>query len=249
TSTWLGMNVALRRVETLPLDQRKQLVAEGQLSDVALVTPFDPLAHYPARYAEVPARFSGIPALASAVKSTGQPNLNHFGYIAIAKSYQADTKQVLRHYPKVLVQSLLRGWYEYFKSSSNYWFLERNLHDSWLLRGCNRLFDLLFYGVLIGNTPGLLLIVFIPVLVFFAIRVARKPGALTSYELSSEQRWLLAFAAVTIAFVALVANTLNTLENMRIRFMTDPLLAAILAFWIEAWLRPRLRSRRRAALP
>jgi hypothetical protein len=240
TSTWLGMNVALRRVETVPLDQRKQLVAEGQLSEVALITPFDPLAHYPARYAQVPARFAGIPALASAVKSTGEPNLNHIGYIAIAKSYQADTKQVLRRYPKVLVQSLLRGWYEYFKSSSNYWFLERNLHDSWLLRGANRLFDFLFYGVLIGNTPGLLLIVFIPALVFFALRVARKPGASTSFELGSEQRWLLAFAAATIAFVAVVANTLNTLENMRIRFMTDPLLAAILAFWIEHWLRPRL---------
>jgi hypothetical protein len=242
TSTWLGMNIALRRVEVLPLEERKRLVAEGQLSDVAPVTPFDPLTSYPAHYAQVPPRFAAIPALADPVKSTGEPNLNHVGYIAIAKSYQADTKQVLRLYPKVLIQSLLRGWYEYFKSSSNYWFVERNLEASWLLRWSNRLFDLLLYGVLLGNTPGLLLIVLIPAMVIYALRVARTPHIVTSLEVSSEQRWLLAFAAGTIAFVAVIANTLNTLENMRIRFMTDPLLAAVLAFWIEWWLWPRLRA-------
>ncbi|HKU41901.1 MAG TPA: hypothetical protein VJR89_27275, partial [Polyangiales bacterium] len=244
TSTWLGMNIALRRVEAVPIEERKRLVAEHQLSEVALITPFDPLDHYPAAYADVPARFAAIPALASARKTNGEPNLNHYGYIAIAKQYSADTKQVLRHYPKVLVQSLLRGWFEYFKASSNYWFLEKNVADSWLLRWECRVFDFLLYGILIHNTPGLLLALMIPLLVVYALRVARRPQGRVALDVSEQQRWLLAFLAGTIAWVALVANTLNTLENMRIRFMTDPLLCALLGFWIEGWLLPRLRALR-----
>ena len=248
TSTWLGMNLALRRVEVVPVAERKQLAAQGQLSDVAAVTPFDPLASYPAHYANVPTRFEAIAAVAQPLKSTGHPNLNHFGYIAIAKRYADDTKQVFRLYPKIALRSLALGWYEYFKPSSNYWFLEGNIAHSWLLRWGTRLFDLLLYGA-VGNTPGLILIVLIPVLVLFALRVALRPQSLPGIEVTREQRWLLGFFAATIGFVALVANTLNALENMRIRFMTDPLIAALLGFWIERWLLPRVRALRAKRTP
>jgi hypothetical protein len=237
------MNLALRRVEALPLDVRTQLAATGALSDVAVVTPFSSLDRYPAHYDTVPARFAHIPAVAAERKSNGQPNLNHVAYIAIAKSYKRDTKFVLAHYPKVLVQSIGRGWYEYFKPASDYWFLEPNLAASPLLRFEARLFDHVLYGVPFAGAPGLLLALGIPLLVIYALLAAFRPALLP--RLTREQRLLLMFCAGTIAFVAVVGNTLNALENMRLRFMTDPLIAVLLAFWVQHWLAPRVRQLRR----
>lgn len=244
TSTWLGMNLALRRVEALPLDVRQQLAMTGALSDVAVVTPFSALAQYPAHYrAAVPERFAHVPAVAAELKSNGQPNLNHIAYIEIAKSYKGDTKFVLAHYPKILLQSLARGWFEYFKPASEYWFLEPNLAASPLLRAETRAFDLVLFGVPFRGSPGLLLVLGIPLLVIYAARAAFRSRVLP--QLAREQRLVLAFCAGTIAFVAIVGNTLNALENMRLRFMTDPLLAVLLAFWVQHWLAPRVHQLRR----
>jgi hypothetical protein len=240
-STWMGMNIALHRVDSLPLEERAQLVARGALSDVAMVRPFSALDSYPGHYAQVPARFRDIPALAAARKQNGQPNLNHVGYIEIAKRYGDDTRSVVRRYPALLLESIARGWTNYFKPSSKYWFLDTNLDASALMRAETRLFDAVIYGVPAPNRPGLVLLFGIPLLIGYASRVARRPQLVESVLLSKEQRLVLAFCAGTTVFVAVIANTLNTLENMRIRFMTDPLLAVMLAFWLQMWLAPRLQ--------
>jgi hypothetical protein len=241
TSTWMGMNVALHRVDSLPAEERARLVARGALSDVAMVKPFSALDSYPAHYAEVDARFAAIPALAAPRKQNGEPNLNHVGYIEIAKRYGEDTRFVVEHYPGLLVESVARGWTNYFKPSSKYWFLDPNLNASALVRAESRWFDAVVYGVPAPNRPGIVLVFGIPLLVAYALRVAIRPRRVSSLSLTFERRLVLVFCAGTISFVAVVANTLNTLENMRIRFMTDPLLVVILAFWIEAWLAPWLR--------
>jgi hypothetical protein len=248
TSTWMGMNVALRRVEALPMPERDRLVRDGAISPVSLVTPFDPLDRFPSGFAVVPERFAHVPALTEARKADGNPNLNHAGYIAISKQYAADTKFVLTHYPKILVVSLFRGWWEYFRSSSDYWFLAPNLQASTLMRVYNRAFDLLVYGAPAPKLVGVLLVIAIPLLVVATLRAVYR-GASGGEPLSRERRALLGFCAATIAFVAVTANTLNALENMRIRFMTDPLVVILAAFWAERWALPRIfawRERRRA---
>jgi len=249
TSTWMGMNVAIQRVDALPMAERERLIVAGAVSDVARVKPFQPLESYPADYLAVPARFAGIPALSAVRKSTGDPNFNHVGYIGIGDRYSADTKFVISHYPKVLVRSLAQGWYEYFASSSHYWFLDRGVASSSLLRYERAFFDRVLYGVVPGRSLGLVLALAIPLFVIYAVRVARRPSLVASVEVSRERRLLLVFCASTIAWVAVVANTLNATENMRIRFMTDPLIVILGAFWVQAWLVPRLRrlSARRAA--
>ncbi len=241
TSTWMGMNVALRRVEALPMPERERLVRDAAISPVSLVTPFDPLERFPRRFSAVPERFAHVPALANARKADGNPNLNHAGYIEISKQYAADTKFVLSHYPKILVVSLFRGWWEYFRSSSDYWFLAPNLEASTLMRVYNRAFDVLVYGALAPKLVGVLLVIAIPALVVATLRALYR-GASGVEPLSPEQRVLLGFCAVTIAFVAVTANTLNALENMRIRFMTDPLVVILAAFWTEQWVLPRIRA-------
>jgi len=239
-SSWMGMNIALRRVDALPRAERDRLAALGVLSDVAAAEPFQALDSYPNHYADVPTRFERIRALASARKSNGEPNLNHWGYIAIARSYAHDTKFVVEHYPKILVVSLLRGWYDYFRSSSDYWFLEPNIAASSLIRMECRLFDLLLYGVLLKNSVGLFIVVALPWLVVATFRLALgSPPPFFPVDLTPERRRLLLFCAGTIAYVALVANTLNTIENMRLRFMTDPLFVILASFWVETWVIPR----------
>jgi hypothetical protein len=42
---------------------------------------------------------------------------------------------------------------------------------------------------------------------------------------------------------------LNAQENMRLRFMTDPLVVILAAYWVAFWLLPRVRRRSDALVP
>jgi len=242
-STWFGMNVAVHRLDSLAKPEREHLVATGRLSDVAPLLPFQPLEDYPAHYNTVPARFADIPALAAPHKSNGQPNLNHIAYIAIASRFASDSKYVLAHYPYVAFTSVARGWFEYFRPSSDYWFLEGGASSSSLLHAERTVFDRVLYGVFPGTRVGLFLVIAIPALVFYGARLALRPERLRVSPPTREQRLLLAFCALTVAFVAVIGNALNAQENMRLRFMTDPLAVIIAAHWVQFWLRPRLERR------
>jgi hypothetical protein len=248
-STWFGMNLAVHRVDALPRAEMERLVSSGLLSDVALLRPFQELEDYPAHYNQVPPRLAGIPVLAAAHKSNGQPNLNHIAYIEIASRYAADSKYIIAHYPSVAISSVARGWYEYFRSSSQYWFLDPGLASSRLVRTERDVFDLILYGVLPRGRVGIFLVLGIPALVVYAARLALRRDDAHAGSTTPEQRLILVFCAVIVAFVAVVGNTLNAQENMRLRFMTDPLVVILAAYWVAFWLLPRVRRRSDALVP
>ncbi len=126
-STWLGMNVG-KVVDYVPLEQRRQLVAEGSLSPVALVPPFAPLERYPADLRQVPE--GAPPVLAQATTRLGCGNYNHVAYVAISDHYLRDSLAIARLAPAAFARKIADAWRFYFWSSSDYFVFEEQAEVS-----------------------------------------------------------------------------------------------------------------------
>lgn len=244
TSTWLGMNVWTMTARNLPLSVRQQWVAEGKLSELSLIDRFAELEAYPPRY-QGDRRFADIPALSDTRKSTGYPNYNNTAYIAISDQYLKDALYVLQQDPRTFLTGILRSWFTYFKSSSDYVFLEQN---GARIAPIEDLYNYLFYGKIpydLSKIPQLpiytnlsrhyvylFLLLGLPLLFLFGLRAAVK-GHAGGLTLTSDQRALVVFVCFNIGFVALVGNLLEAGENNRFRFMTDPLSLALLGLFLQ----------------
>jgi len=253
-STWLGMNFSASTVRAMPMEERRQLVAQGQLSPLALIPRFSPLSEYPKEYVELPG-FEHVPALRQLTRSTGHNNYNHLAYIGLCEQYLADDLYIVAHRPKTLLVGLLNAWLCYFRSGSDYPFLYGNLDRIGFV---NCLYDYLFYGkvphyrvhssrIPIYYAPGaepriyLFLIIGLPLLVWYGLRVGIK-GDATSPALTRSQRMLVLYACFNIVYVALVGNLFEVSENHRFRFVTDPLYVMLCGLMIQRWALPRAAS-------
>jgi hypothetical protein len=248
-STWTGMNLWATTGAFVPAEVRQRLVSEERLSRAALVDRFESVELYPAEWQGRPP--ANVPALTQTRRASGYPNFNHYAYIGIGDRYLQDALAAVRWYPACLAKGLVKAWFCYFKSPSDYVLLEPNLDR---LAGPNRVFDLLLAGRLpldfgrLGLVPvrsdrghflGLLLLVGLPLVWLYGLASVRRAAGLTR-----GQRLVAGFLVASIAYVALVGNTLEAGENQRFRFATDSLSIVLLGLFVERWLAPRLRPRR-----
>jgi hypothetical protein len=67
-------------------------------------------------------------------------------------------------------------------------------------------------------------------------------------DLEPDQRRLLLYLCLNIAFVALVGNALEVSENHRFRFTTDPLYVVLLGLVVQQWMTRRAQRASRAVL-
>jgi hypothetical protein len=246
-STWTGMNLWATTGTYVPRAERERLVAQGRMSAAALVDRFESVEVYPAEWRGRPP--ADVPALTEVRRSSGFPNFNNFAYVAIGEHYLHDALAAVRYRPAGLVKGLAKAWFCYFKSPTDYVLLEPNWDRLALL---NRVFDYLLAGRLpvdfgrLGFIPlrsdrghfiGLLLLVGLPLVWCYGLAKARRAG-------DAGPRLALLFMLGTVAWVALVGNTLEAGENQRFRFATDPLSLVLLGYFIQGWLAPRLRRPR-----
>lgn len=256
TSTWLGMNLWTMTARNLPEDERQALVMQGRLSELSMIDRFADLEAYPAEYAQ-PQQYEGVPAVSASKRSTGYTNYNHLAYIRISDVYLQDALYVLRHRPSTFLIGILRSWYSYFRSSSDYVFLETNRER---ISGMNTLYDAVFYGKLpfdlislrrflpiYTDIPGrylyLLLLIGLPALVLYGVKLGLSSPS-TRRRLDRNQRIVILYICFNIFYVAFVGNALETGENNRFRFMTDPLYLVLLGLAIEHLLARRFRIAR-----
>lgn len=253
TSTWLGMNFWGMVSRDLPPAERDRLVADGVLSPVAQIERFAPVDAYDRALQTGPAP-AAAPALTDERKSTGTVNYNHYAYLHISEAYLQDATAVLRHYPRAYLIGVAKGWFNYFRSSSDYVFLEFNRRH---MTRVNNLYDGVLYLKLpydLSDIPWLplhmdptgetgersvylLLLVGLPVAFVYGLWTAWRSRAL-----SLEQRLLVLFLCFNIGYVALVGNLMEVGENNRFRFTTDAMtlvLAALLAARLGRGLRRR----------
>lgn len=249
-STWLGMNLARITLQRAPPAERHRLASEGKISHLGQIMPFQPLSAYPARYAEVRG-FEDVPSLRETTKSSGAPNLNHLGYVALADQYLKDSLALAWHYPEAYVTGVRTAWLYYFTPTSDMGLLAPN---SDRLRLPIRLWDRFVYGespIRVPLASGdrrplyLSLLVGLPVLFVISVRfaLAREPAEDGAQH---ERRLLVAYMCFNIFWVALLGNSVEVGENNRFRFTTDPLSTVLAGFALQ-----RLLSRwpRRRPIP
>ncbi|MGD8719651.1 MAG: hypothetical protein PVH29_12630 [Candidatus Zixiibacteriota bacterium] len=252
-STWTGMQFMQMTGYFLPPEEMLSLQAEGKISPLATLPTFTDLTFYPPSYSKVD-KFEDVPALAQAHKSTGPPNFNHLAYIAIAKQYRKDSWTIFRYQPRTYLKALTRSWFVYFKSSMDYArsgvdFLDesgnvgrvafvREVYD-------DAVYGKFYSGPLLMRVMALAgrpmrdcelcpyLIIGLPLLLFYGVRLASKRDAAASAGLTAAGRLTLAFICFTILYVAAAAGMLTWAESNRIRFLSDPLSAALAGVFVQ----------------
>jgi hypothetical protein len=268
TSSWGGMNLWQMTGMNLTLAEKESLLAEGKPGEAALTTPFSEVADYPPAYADA-SRFDGVDALTRPHKSTGPINYNHLAYVAISRAYLADSLYVLKRFPHTYLKGLLRSWFIYFKSSSDYVsgvrFLDQTDNLS-RVSFLNDLFDRLLYGKVTfepvtGFVSNLFLLekeepfyfylwVCLPLLLYYGFRTALRKETFGEGALARNRRRTVLFICFNVLYVALVANGFSWAETNRMRFATDPLYAVLLGLFIQyAVLRGTARAQVGAAGP
>jgi len=255
TSTWLGMNAWTMTARNLPAERREQLAADGVISELSLVERFGPLERYPPAYRDA-SGYPDVPAVQRARKSGGQVNYNHAAYIGISDRYLADAIAVGRRHPKTLAVGLGRSWFGYFKSASDYAFLDANRARIAPVAGA---YDYALFGKLPYNLAELgwlpihsdrphyaylLLLAGLPVLVAYGL--AKGLGRRGPRAMDRDERMLVLYLCLNILYVALAGNLLETGENNRFRFVTDAfyaVLAGMLICRVVDGLSRRLRGK------
>jgi hypothetical protein len=249
--SWAGMNLWQMTGINLTLEEKETFLAEGTQSEASLSKPFAAVADYPAAYADA-SRFEGVDALTRPCKSTGPANYNHLAYVAISRAYFADSLHVLRRFPRAYLKGLLRSWYIYFKSSSDYVSGVPFLDEAGNLgrvRLVNELFDRVLYGkvtfkpatrfvsnffLVEGEEPFYLYLwIGLPLLLYYGFRTALRKGTFGEGAVARNRRRTALYVCGVVLYVALVANGFSWAETNRIRFATDPLYAVILGLFIQ----------------
>ena len=263
TSSWLGMNACNVVASTVSIEDRRKMVAEGKLSELALIDRFSPLDKYPLKYRDVQ-RYEDIPALTEAVKSDGSTNYNHIAYLRISQQYFEDFLQLLKEHPSAYLKGVVQAYLIYF--TPNVAFVAF-LMDRDKIAFLENLYDTYFYGkfdiglglsdvrpfsLIPGYRIHLFLLLGLPLLLGYGLMLSLRTRA-KSRPLDREQRILVLYLCFNIIYVAVVGNMLELGENSRFRFLTDPFYIVLLGLFIQFFVRTRLsrvlRKLRSSKLP
>ncbi len=228
-STWAGMSLLRTAHAASAPEIRRDLAARGQLSQAGVVGPFRDLHAYvaPTKNHHCP---DPHPAVCAPHKLQGGPNFNHADYIALSRQMVHDAFAIYGAEPTAWLRAQLGSWLAWLRPVGVYPFLRparqpiEDVHTAWaqiVLLEVDGAAVVLTFGVF-----GALTLVGVRL-----VRSARR-------DQHGPEFALLAVSAWTVAWVALVGNTLEHGENYRFRAYLDPLLLAVCASaGSQAWRR------------
>lgn len=230
TSSWLGMNLSRITTFALPEEERRELVRAGELSELALIAPFQDLDVYPARYRY--AEPTGVAALDRPIKSNGWVNFNHAGYLELSRDYLRDARQVLLHHTASYLAAVRFAFVIFFSPPSASEFMNANAAHirPWVDFYYRFVFGFVFE---IPIVPMLMMATALGVCAWALLRPAAfdPPARLT-----------VLFLGLNLLYILGVSSFLELWENNRFRFSTTApvlLLDALLASRIVAGGRKR----------
>jgi hypothetical protein len=247
-STWFGMNFSKMTNSMLTPPERRLLYDNGAVSAVSMVPPFSE----PAKYGGLLPKTgpTGVPVLDQEVKPSGVPNFNNSFFVAVSRQYGRDALRILAARPAAYLRGLAESYLLYFLPSSAYLFLDNNVAH---IKGLARLESILdgrfvyhfdrslrqtqpgrYYLQGFLNTGWFLIIAYLLVLVLGIVLSLRPAYS----KLRSSSVFFIWF---NVAWMTLVANALEVGENNRFRFVTDPLVFALLAALASSWVQRRGR--------
>lgn len=247
-SSWGGLSLSKLAVDQTPPAELDVLIAEGTVAPIARIMTFRDLDEYaPADRADPEALLPPTrhPSLDSILKSNGNRNVNHRGYVTVGRRYAEASWAMLRARPATYIMNWQRAWWTYANPVAEYWDLDLNRRR---IATTHSLYNRYLYGVWGEWTPtvephfafkveslrtrfsigwmALLLIA----LIWTPIRLLRDRVHRRAFDASTS---LLVFAWCTIAFCAIVANSIEVGENHRIRFEVEPLIFLLVAATVD----------------
>ena len=237
-STWLGMNISSMLLPK-EVEKLEALVEKGDASPIILAHKWNTLAAYHERDSSVllaSEQYPKIRVLNDLNKSNGETNYHHIGYIQASNDFKKASIASLSAYPKTYLYNLLGANLRYFTPSASYFILEGNYQK---IAGYANLFNLdlarlLGKGKVNQNEPAWVLplrALPLALVYLFAVYILLKlMWALIFKKVIIDKRllYLSAYMLFNIAFVMLIGNALEVWENMRFRFLTNPLLLVLL---------------------
>jgi hypothetical protein len=229
TSSWVGMNLMQVDQHAFRGDESTELQRKGVLSPVSLVGVFLPLDAY--RGFVTPSRsYPNVDVLQETTKPSGSPNFNNLEYIAISRKDMHAFIRVLLHRPQIYLRGVWIGLKTAVWPSDNYYFFLQNrdrskfqtyvhAYDTFLL-GQVRLhwYGGDPFGTAWGIVIGYALALLVGATEFIRVSLGRCGSR------------LVAFSWVVIAYSTVVMTFGEVTENQRVRFPTDALVLAVVAY-------------------
>lgn len=243
TSSWMGMNMSSLVSINYPIEDREQMISEGRLSKLAVANRFFPLNEYPPEYRDV-AFAADVPALTQEIKPDGTTNLNHQAYLAISDQYLVDTLTLIKERPTTYLKSVTQAILIYHVP--NVMFVPFN-EDRDKTAFLENIYDTYFYGKLsfgahlasiwpFSLIPGyplhFFLILGLPFFLGYGLVLSLRKQA-KSERLDRNQRIVILYMCLNIAYIAIVGNMFELGENSRFRFGTDAFYVALLGLFIQ----------------
>ena len=241
TSSWSGINLAEVVFSQVPLEERRELVERGELSEVSLVEPFSPPRDYLGIVPHPPRR--GIPVL-DRLGTEDRPNMNNEILVGVSERYFRDSLRLIRLRPEAYAKAVVLSLGLYARPPTESIYVAENRSRLGLFRS---VYD---RAVLLQTTPGepswaivlghTLALLYGAWLTFRLVLRRVRPTAATV---------TLAYVWLTLAYVTVVTGLVQIVENQRIRFLVDTfavILVAAAARDALAWARAR-RARRNEA--
>ncbi len=228
TTSWSGMMLARSAVTSLPLSERRRLVAAGKLHAVSLVTPQSPLSAYEAVGIE-PAPRTGVPMLDEPGDRFFPRNFENRTFIDISRQYWQDDLWIVEHRPGAYLHSVGLGVADFFAPPT----ISSTRGNATKIRGYDRWFSKIVYGRLGPGKDGIFLIA----LYAFAIAAGTWISARRFRPGADPPTVAVAFSLLTILYVGIVGNLAEVGENYRFRLAVDPLALALAAVGIQRLVR------------
>jgi hypothetical protein len=222
TSSWFGMNFAQVLYSEVPLVERRDLVARGELSRVSSIDPFRPPEDYASVVSIPPPR--GIPVLDRMEKSSGAPNWNHLLLVSVSRDYFEDSIRLIRLRPRAYPAAILEGGKLYFHPATDSDFIAKNRDQ---IRGYVKLFDrIVLLRTGFSQIALMLVLAHVVALLYGLVRTSR---IIRRRVEATPEAVTVAYLWVTLVYVTAVITFTQVSENNRIRFFLDPLVVILLA--------------------
>lgn len=225
-------------VDKLSDSERGQLIANGTLTQVAVIPPFTPLADYPdevkSPLREEIEKFPEADILRHELKSDRSPNFHYAGYIALSQMYKENAFRLIKQKPVFYIKQILNSSGIFFLSSANYFVFEKNRNT---IKNYNNYFTLVLLGGLpdewVAGLPAekqlricwWYVISLMCVCVWWAVQLFRRKLVVRSW--SSERGVIMLFATFTIGYVFITSSLLEYGENNRFSYMIAPLVLIV----------------------
>ena len=208
-------------VTSLPLSERRRLVAEGKLHRVSLVTPLSQLSDYEAVGIK-PDKPSGIPLLDDRGDPYFPRNLENRTFIRISRLYWQDDLWIVEHRPSAYLRGVGRGIKDFFAPATIAW---EGTGNTGQIDGYRRWFERVVFGRFGSGRDGVFLVALYAFAlvsgIWLTIRLLR-PGADAAMV-------LVAFSTLALVYLAVVGNLAEVGENYRFRLVVQPLVLVVAA--------------------